>query len=115
MKSASNFENAEVRLGEDTSICTTDRASTDKIDAARSDLINKDQTNERRTTTIFKILLTGVEPAYQVAHPGEKDHTNVDRAAWISTFEEALAKAIVQIVPFTPSREAETFRSQARG
>jgi hypothetical protein len=39
-----------------------------------------------------------VEPAYQVAHPGEKDHINVDRAAWISTFEEALAKAIVQIV-----------------
>jgi len=39
-----------------------------------------------------------VQPAYQVAHPGEKDHTNVDRAAWISTFEEALAKAIVQIV-----------------
>ena len=60
---------------------------------------------------IFKILLTGVQPAYQVAHPGEKDHTNVDRAAWISTFEEALAKAIVQIVL---SRQAEQ-ASQAVG
>jgi hypothetical protein len=40
----------------------------------------------------------------QIAHPGEKDHTNVDRPAWISTFEEALAKAIVQIVL---SRQAE--------
>ena len=39
-----------------------------------------------------------MEPAYQIAHPGEKDHTNVDRAAWISTFEEALAKTIVHIV-----------------
>ena len=52
-----------------------------------------------------------MEPAYQVAHPGEKDHTNVDRAAWISTFEEALAKAIVQIVL---SRQAEQ-ASQAVG
>jgi hypothetical protein len=52
----------------------------------------------RRSHYIFKILLTGVEPAYQIAHPGEKDHTNVDRAAWISTFEEALAKTIVHIV-----------------
>jgi hypothetical protein len=51
-----------------------------------------------------------VQPAYQVAHPGEKDHTNVDRA-WISTFEEALAKAIVQIVL---SRQAEQ-ASQAVG
>src|SRR6201987_2507638 len=65
----------------------------------------------RRAHYIFKILLTGVQPAYQVAHPGEKDHTNVDRAAWISTFEEALAKAIVQIVL---SRQAEQ-ASQAVG
>ncbi len=36
--------------------------------------------------------------------PEEKEHTNVERAAWISTFEEALAKAIVQIVFFTPNR-----------
>ena len=60
---------------------------------------------------IFKILLTGVEPAYQIAHPGEKDHTNVDRAAWISTFEEALAKMIVHIVLL---RQAEQ-TSQAVG
>ena len=57
-----------------------------------------DVKDPRRSHYIFKILLTGVEPAYQIAHPGEKDHTNVDRAAWISTFEEALAKTIVHIV-----------------
>ena len=64
----------------------------------RSIQILEDIKDPRRAHYIFKILLTGVEPAYQVAHPGEKDHTNVDRAAWISTFEEDLAKAIVQIV-----------------
>jgi len=58
----------------------------------RSIQILEDIKDPRRAHYIFKILLTGVEPAYQVAHPGEKDHTNVDRAAWISTFEEALAK-----------------------
>ena len=77
----------------------------------RSIQILEDIKDPRRTHYIFKILLTGVEPAYQVAHPGEKDHTNVDRAAWISTFEEALAKAIVQIVL---SRQAEQ-ASQAVG
>ena len=70
----------------------------------RSIQILEDIKDPRRAHYIFKILLTGVEPAYQVAHPGEKDHTNVDRSAWISTFEEALAKAIVQIVL---SRQAE--------
>jgi len=39
------------------------------------------------------------------------DSSRVDRAAWISTFEEALAKAIVQIVL---SRQAEQ-ASQAVG
>ena len=77
----------------------------------RSIQILEDIKDQRRAHYIFKILLTGVEPAYQVAHPGEKDHTNVDRAAWISTFEEALAKAIVQIVL---SRQAEQ-ASQAVG
>jgi hypothetical protein len=52
-----------------------------------------------------------VEPVYQIAHPGEKDHTNVDRAALISTFEEALAKTIVHIVLL---RQAEQ-TSQAVG
>jgi hypothetical protein len=77
----------------------------------RSIQILEDVKDPRRAHYIFKILLTGVEPAYQVAHPGEKDHTNVDRAAWISTFEEALAKAIVQVVL---SRQAEQ-ASQAVG
>ena len=54
-----------------------------------------DVKDPRRSHYIFKILPAGAEPAYQIAHPGEKDHTNVDRAAWISTFEEALAKTIV--------------------
>jgi hypothetical protein len=77
----------------------------------RSIQILEDIKDPKRGHYIFKIILTGVEPAYQVAHPGEKDHTNVDRAAWISTFEEALAKAIVQIVL---SRQAEQ-ASQAVG
>jgi hypothetical protein len=77
----------------------------------RSIQILEDIKDPRRAHYIFKILLAGVEPAYQVAHPGEKDHTSVDRAAWISTFEEALAKAIVQIVL---SRQAEQ-ASQAVG
>jgi hypothetical protein len=51
-----------------------------------------DVKDPRRSHYIFKILLTGVEPAYQIVHPGEKDHTNADRVVWISTFEEALAK-----------------------
>ena len=70
-----------------------------------------DVKDPRRSHYIFKILLTGVEPAYQIAHPGEKDHTNVDRAAWISTFEEALAKTIVHILLL---RQAEQ-TSQAVG
>jgi hypothetical protein len=70
----------------------------------RSIQILEDIKDQRRAHYIFKILLTGVEPAYQIAHPGEKDHINVDRAAWISTFEEALAKTIVHIVL---SRQAE--------
>jgi hypothetical protein len=77
----------------------------------RSIQILEDIKDPRRAHYIFKILLTGVEPAYQIAHPGEKDHTNVDRAAWISTFEEALAKAIVQVIL---SRQAEQ-ASQAAG
>jgi hypothetical protein len=56
-------------------------------------------------------ILTGVQPAYQIAHPGEKDHTNVDRAAWISAFEEALAKTIVRIVL---SRQAEQTSQSGR-
>src|ERR1700730_11698448 len=70
-----------------------------------------DVKDPRRAHSIFKILLTGVEPAYQIAHPGEKELTNVDRAAWISTFEEALAKTIVHIVLL---RQAEQ-TSQAVG
>ena len=73
--------------------------------------ILEDIKDPRRAHYIFKILLTGVAAAYQVAHPGEKDHTNVDRAAWISTFEEALAKAIVQIIL---TRQAEQ-AAQAAG
>ena len=73
--------------------------------------ILEDIKDPRRAHYIFKILLTGVEAAYQVAHPGEKDHTNVDRAAWISTFEEALAKAIVQVILTRQAAQA----SQATG
>jgi hypothetical protein len=69
----------------------------------RSIQILEDIKDPKRGHYIFKIILTGVEPAYQVAHPGEKDHTNVDRAAWIFDIELALAKAIAQI---TLSRRA---------
>jgi hypothetical protein len=47
---------------------------------------------------IFKIVVTGVEATYQVTHPERKDHSNVDKVAWISDFEEVLAKAITQII-----------------
>ena len=69
----------------------------------RSIQILEDIKDPKRGYYIFKIPLTGVECAYQVAHPGEKDHTNVDRAAWIFDFEVALAKAIAQL---TLSRRA---------
>ena len=51
----------------------------------------------KRAHYIFKIV-TGVVAAYQVTHPEEKDHSNVDQTAWISDFEVALAKAIAQII-----------------
>ena len=73
--------------------------------------ILEDIKDQRRAHFIFQIRFTGLEAAYQVAHPGEKDHSNVDRAFWISTFEEALAKAIVQVIL---SRQAEQ-ASQAAG
>jgi hypothetical protein len=74
----------------------------------RSIQILEDIKDPKRGHYIFKIILTGVEPAYQVAHPGEKDHTNVDRAAWIFDIEVALAKAIAQI---TLSRRATAMAS----
>ena len=63
----------------------------------RSIQILEDIKDPRRGYYLFKILLTGVECVYQVAHPGEKDHTNVDRAAWMFDFEMAVAKAIAQL------------------
>jgi hypothetical protein len=57
-----------------------------------------DPKGSKRAHHIFKIVVTGVEPAYQVAHPEEKDHSSVDQGAWISNFEEVLAKAIAQII-----------------
>ena len=60
--------------------------------------ILEDIKDPRRAHYIFKIQLPGVEVTYQVANPGEKDHSNVDRASWISTFEDALVKAIVQVI-----------------
>jgi hypothetical protein len=50
-----------------------------------------DVKDPRRAHYIFKIAVTGVTAAYQVTYPGEKDHSNVEQAAWISDFEEALA------------------------
>jgi hypothetical protein len=56
--------------------------------------------------TQIELIVTAKE--YKMPCP---DHTNFDRAAWLSTLEEALAKAIVQIVL---SRQAEQ-ASQALG
>ena len=47
---------------------------------------------------LFKIVVTGIETAYHVTHSEEKDHSSVDKVAWISSFEEVLAKAIAQII-----------------
>jgi hypothetical protein len=63
----------------------------------RSIEILEDLKDPKRGNYIFKILLTGVDCVYQVAHPGEEDHTNVDRAAWMFDFEMAVAKAIAQL------------------
>lgn len=52
----------------------------------------------KREHHIFKIVFTGVEAAYQVTHPEGKDHSSVDKVAWISNFEEVLAKTIAQII-----------------
>src|SRR5258708_36309143 len=52
----------------------------------RSIQILEDIKDPRRAHYIFKILLAGVEPAYQLAHPGETDHTSEARSASISTF-----------------------------
>src|SRR5260370_30197458 len=70
----------------------------------RSIQILEDIKDPRRAHYIFKILLTGVQPAYQVAHPPENNHTTLDRTPCLSTFHQPLAKAIVQIVL---SRQAE--------
>jgi hypothetical protein len=48
--------------------------------------------------SVFKIAIAGVTVAYQVTLPEEKGHSNVDRAPWVSSFEETLAKAITQII-----------------
>ena len=52
----------------------------------------------RRAPHTFKIAVTGVAAAFQVTNPEEKEHSSVDQAAWISNLEEALAKAIAQII-----------------
>src|SRR5271166_6291063 len=58
----------------------------------RSIQILEDNKYPRQAHYIFKILLTGVEPAYQVAHPGEKDHTNVDRSECVTLCIGELAR-----------------------
>jgi hypothetical protein len=65
-----------------------------------------DVKGSKRGHHIFKIVVTGVVAAYQVTHPEEKDHSNVDQASWISNFEEALAKAIAQIILARQSESA---------
>ena len=57
-----------------------------------------DPKGSKRAHHIFKIVVTGIETTYQVTHPEEKDHSSVDKVAWISSFEEVLAKAIAQII-----------------
>jgi hypothetical protein len=52
----------------------------------------------KRAHHIFRIVVTGVDAAYQVTHPEGRDPSSVDKVAWISNFEEVLAKAIAQII-----------------
>jgi hypothetical protein len=65
-----------------------------------------DVNGSKRAHHIFKIVVAGVVVAYQVTHPEEKDHSNVDQTAWISNFEVALAKAIAQIILARQSKPA---------
>src|ERR1700722_245669 len=48
----------------------------------RSIQIGEDVKDENRAYHHFKIEITGVAVAYQVTHPGEEDHKNVDQADW---------------------------------
>jgi hypothetical protein len=65
-----------------------------------------DVKGSRRAHHVFRIVVTGVVAAYQVTQPEEKDHSNVDKGAWISNFEEALAKTIAQIILARQSESA---------
>ena len=65
-----------------------------------------DVKDARQVHHIFKIAVTGVTAAYQITHPEEKEHSNVEQAVWMSTFEEALAKAIAQIILARQSQPA---------
>ena len=64
----------------------------------RSLQILDDVKDSRETYHTFKIAVTGVTTAYEITHPEQEDHPNVDQAVWIANFEETLAKAIAQII-----------------
>jgi hypothetical protein len=53
----------------------------------------------------------GPQHLIRVTHPEEKDHISVDKVAWISNFEEVLAKAIAQIILARQSDSAPKDRS----
>jgi hypothetical protein len=72
----------------------------------RSLQIVDDVKDSRKTYHTFKIAVTGVATAYEITYPEQEDHSNVDQGAWISKFEEALAKAIAQIILARQSESA---------
>jgi hypothetical protein len=66
---------------------------------AIDEFVKKDITNLEALENAFKkIAIAGVEMEYQVRRPGQEEYSNVEREAWISGFEEVLAKAIAQFI-----------------
>jgi hypothetical protein len=72
----------------------------------RSIQMGDDVEDPKRAYHRFKIEIAGVAVAYQVTHPEEKDHTNVDQADWIFHLEAVLARAIAQIILARQSESA---------
>jgi hypothetical protein len=64
----------------------------------RSISLPADVKDARRTNRTFKIAITGTAVEYQIKNAEEKNPSNVDQLAWASSFEEALANVITQVV-----------------
>src|SRR5208283_4391765 len=70
-----------------------------KCNDAIDELVKKDIVNQETAEKAFKnIAITGVEVEYRVRHPGQEQHSNVEREGWLSNFEEVLGQAIAQTI-----------------